>query len=308
MIFPTPVNPQSVPRFPITWTLVALNIFLYILVFASQGGENPAESDFLKEKSLYRTGLIYDHFKHSHQSLHRGNELETQALGVRALRDEDFMLNLEKLEPVGDLVEFKTWRKQALQFRAEYLNQPTSKFGLSSHSSKVATWITYQFSHASWAHLFSNTVYLIILGAAVESLIGGFWLLLIYLLGGFAGGASFLWLNAHGLLPVVGASGSISAVMAFYALFEPRTRIRFFYFISPWRDHYGSIYLPTLLIIPLYLVSDWASYFASPIEWSGSVAYTAHLGGSLCGFVIAILLRYVFKTEPEKAYPENKFF
>jgi membrane associated rhomboid family serine protease len=292
MIFPNPVNLKKMIRFPLTCTLVGLNVFLFIVAFSSVNFESSAEKSFLKEKMIRRTGYIYQHFMHPADPLTHISETQAQLLGIEALRNDKFILNLEKIEPFGDLIEFEKWKKLALDFRKERFLQPTFQFGLSGQSKNIWPWITYQFSHASWSHLLSNTVYLVILGSAVEILVGSSWLLFIYLLGGVAGGASYLLLNAQGLLPVVGASASISAIMAFYAVYEPRTRVRFFYFLSPLRDHFGTIYLPTLLIIPLYLVSDWASYLGSPQGATGNIAYTAHLGGSLCGGMIAVFLRY----------------
>jgi membrane associated rhomboid family serine protease len=300
MIFPNPVDLKKAIRFPLTWTLVGLNVLLFIIAFASVEYESSSEKSFLKERMIYRTGLIYRHFSHPADPLNHVSEAQAQLWGLEAIRDDKFILTLEKIEPFGDLIEFEAWKRLALEFRRDRFAQPTFQFGLSGQSKGLWPWVTYQFSHASWSHLLSNIVYLIILGAAVELLVGSTWLLFIYLVGGFAGGASFLLLNSHGLLPVVGASASISAIMAFYAIYEPKTRVRFFYFFSPLREHFGNIYLPTLLIIPLYLISDWASYLASPHGVTGNVAYTAHLGGSLCGALLGVILRYGIKLPPQK--------
>lgn len=128
----------------------------------------------------------------------------------------------------------------------------------------------------------------------MEVLVGSWALLFIYLLGGLAGGWGFLFLDPQGTVPMVGASASISALLAFYCFAELRTRVRFVYFVSPIPGHWGPIYLPTLLIIPLFLVSDLANLWSTPEGLGSGVAYAAHLGGAVAGAFIALFYR--FKT------------
>ena len=298
MIFPTPVNPTNFSRFPLTWTLVALNFLLFVVIFSVEK-ESDNEEFFLRESTIQQTGIIYEHYRHPASQLTHITETDAKNWGMQALRDEKFISGAENIKPFGDSIDFSRWQKKTIAFREDYFAQPTFQYGLSSASKSRWPWITYQFAHASWSHLFSNLVYLIIVGVAVELLIGSWGLLLLYCCGGIAGGLSFLLFNSHGFLPMVGASASITALMAFYAIYEPKVRIRYFYFLSPMKEHYGAIYLPTLLMIPLYLISDWVSFLGSPTEMSGSTAYTAHLGGSVFGALLAILMRYYWKTPPQ---------
>jgi membrane associated rhomboid family serine protease len=91
---------------------------------------------------------------------------------------------------------------------------------------------------------------------------------------------------------MIGASGALSGVMAFYAAFEKRKRISFFYFVSPIPGYYGWIYLPTLIIFPLSFLSDLVGYLSTPAEIGSGIAYTAHIGGALFGAVLGFGLRY----------------
>jgi len=85
--------------------------------------------------------------------------------------------------------------------------------------------------------------------------------------------------------------------LAFYCIAEPRLRVRFAYFISPVQGHFGFIYLPTLLIAPLFLLSDFGSLLATPEGLGGGVAYSAHIGGTLIGSILAITWRYLMGSQ-----------
>jgi membrane associated rhomboid family serine protease len=213
-------------------------------------------------------------------------------LGVYALRDNRFFEEVDDLNIKGDQVQIAAWRSQFKEFKESYIDQVLFRFGLSGSETHSLSWITYQFAHSSWIHLLSNLLFLITIGASVERLVGGFGLLFIYLMGGFAGGLGFLLTQAHGAIPVVGASASISALMAFIVLAEERPRIRYFYFISPVEGLYGYIYLPTFLIVPLFLVVDVASLMATPEGLGSGVAYSAHIGGAILGFALGALVRH----------------
>ncbi len=91
---------------------------------------------------------------------------------------------------------------------------------------------------------------------------------------------------------MVGASASISALLAFYCIVETRIRIRFLYFVSPMPGQYGAIYLPTLLIVPLFLVVDLANLWSTPEGLGGGVAYAAHIGGTVMGLIAGFVYRW----------------
>jgi membrane associated rhomboid family serine protease len=92
---------------------------------------------------------------------------------------------------------------------------------------------------------------------------------------------------------MIGASGSLSAVMAFYAAYEHRRRVSFFYFVSPIKGYWGWIYLPTLIIFPLCFLPDIVGYLSNPEELGDGIAYAAHMGGALFGLLFGFFCRYV---------------
>ena len=93
------------------------------------------------------------------------------------------------------------------------------------------TLLTSLFLHGSFLHLLGNMWFLWIFGNNIEDSVGSFKFLIFYLLGGVA--ASFLQIafSASSTVPVIGASGAISAVLGAYILKFPRARIKTLLFL-----------------------------------------------------------------------------
>lgn len=303
MIVPYPEELKDLKRFPLTLTLVFLNVFIFLLFFSGPSSSVLSESSLLQSEGLTVTGRIYYQYLQELsptalyerpawvREIKSSNVDQMGVLGAYALRDHSFLVQAENKNYQGDQVQITQWKKDLVEFRKGYQQELLYRFGLSSAVKNPSVWVTYQFSHSTWIHLLSNLLFLVFIGIAVEAMAGSGTLLGIYLLGGLAGGVGFLVSDGHGAVPMVGASASISALLAFYCFAEMRARIRFLYFLSPLPGQYGPIYLPTLLIIPLFLLVDLANFWSTPEGLGGGVAYAAHLGGSLLGLFAAMIYR-----------------
>ena len=144
--------------------------------------------------------------------------------------------------------------------------------------------VTYQFLHdpsAIW-HLAFNMLFLWVFGAAVEDRLSRPSFLAFYLIGGAVAGLAHLMFSRN---PVIGASGSVSAVTgAFLALF-PRSRIRVLILI------FGIVSIPALWFIGFYFLMDVLRQFGMLFgRGGGGVAYMAHIAGSVYGFSLAFIL------------------
>lgn len=307
MILPCPADLKNYKQFPLMWTLVFLNIFIFVLIFSGSSSNlsssNLSSAPLLEKEGLILSGRLYHQYLQKLPSeelfakpawihkLKSENEDQMGVLGSYALRDGRFLVGAEKLLYRGDEIQISQWKKDLVSFRNKYQEQHLYQFGLSASKRNPLSWITYQFSHSNWMHLLSNLMFLVLIGAAVEGLVGSGALLFVYIIGGIAGGFSFLLWDLDGAVPMVGASASISALLLFYCVAESRTRIRYLYIISPLPGQYGAIYLPTLLIIPLFIVVDLSSLWANPEGFGSGVAYAAHLGGAAIGALTGFFYR-----------------
>lgn len=309
MIIPCPDHPQSYRDRPMTWMLVALNIVLFLIFFIDTPASAPLT--LLKDQNLETAGRAFLQMLPNQppdvQERTPDWVFETATssrddlilIGYYAIRQRFFVEDFSSANLHGDQVALNALEEALQQFRSRAGDDRLHRFGLSSGSDRSLAWLTYQFSHIGLMHLASNLVFLILIGWAIEGIFGGATLLILYVMGGISGGLLFLHLFPGGAIPMVGASGSVSALIGFYSLAETRWRIRYYYLLFPAPGLNGFIYMPAALLIPLFLLADLAGLLASPEGLMTGVAYSAHLGGALFGMGAAILNRWM--SVPMKA-------
>lgn len=144
-----------------------------------------------------------------------------------------------------------------------------------------ATIFTSMFIHGGFFHLFSNMLYLWIFGDNVEYLMGKFRFLVFYLVGGFVAALGHIIMAPNSQIPMVGASGAVSAVLGAYFIKFPRAKVQillfFFIFIQ-------TIYVPAVVVLGLWFLMQLFSGISSlGLSTSGGVAWFAHIGGFLAG-------------------------
>lgn len=151
------------------------------------------------------------------------------------------------------------------------------RWGLSRAAFEPWQPITYQFVHdpgTIW-HILGNMVFLWTFGSAVESRMGRPGFLAFYLAGGAVAGLLQIATSAG---PVIGASGSVSAVTgAFIALF-PRARVAVLFLFS-------VMPVPAMLLVALYFAADLLGAFGAG---RGGVGHMAHLGGTAFGLLVTM--------------------
>ena len=85
--------------------------------------------------------------------------------------------------------------------------------------------------HAGLGHIFGNMLFLWIVGDNVEDRMGHVGYLIFYHAAGAAATLAYVAFTPDVTVPLVGASGAISAVMGAYAVFFPNAKIKIWYWI-----------------------------------------------------------------------------
>jgi len=148
------------------------------------------------------------------------------------------------------------------------------------------TLFTSMFMHAGWVHLGGNMLYLWIFGDNVEDRFGHIKFIIFYLLSGLAATLAQLAFSLGSNVPNLGASGAIAGVLGAYILLFPQGKVRVL-------QGQQVIQVPALIVIGIWIVLQFFSGIGSIANTAqtGGVAYMAHIGGFLAGFVLTFLFR-----------------
>ena len=142
------------------------------------------------------------------------------------------------------------------------------------------------FLHGGWMHLIGNMLFLWIFADNIEATIGNFQFLMFYIAGGVAAAALHVIFNMQSVVPAVGASGAISAVLGAYLIMFPKSKIRILV-IYFFRSFKVSALIFLGLWIGQQLISGIFSLGASSTQGSG-VAWWAHIGGFVFGVLAGL--------------------
>lgn len=150
----------------------------------------------------------------------------------------------------------------------------------------ISDLITSMFLHGSLIHLVGNMLYLWIFGDNVEDALGHAQYLLFYLIGGLLASAAHILTNPTSMLPTIGASGAIAAVLGAYLVLYPASQVRT---LIPLGFFVRITLLPAFIVLGLWFVFQLFEGLLSIGSNAdvGGVAFWAHIGGFVVGAFLA---------------------
>ncbi len=159
------------------------------------------------------------------------------------------------------------------------------------HDHRYWTLITYAWAHAVdflgqpdlfWLHIVSNMLPLIWFGPILEEILGHVRFLLLYLGGAIVSALVWYYFNPHTGGGIIGASGSIFALIAAVGTALPREVVVVGFLILPP--------IPMRLAV-LAIVITAAEVVQIIFGWMPEVAHSAHLGGAAFGLLFILACR-----------------
>jgi membrane associated rhomboid family serine protease len=163
------------------------------------------------------------------------------------------------------------------------------------------SWITAMFLHGSWDHILGNMLFLAIFGKNVEDAFGSLPYLVFYFAGGLVATLTqtamtlLFGSTADAQVPTLGASGAIAAVLGAYFVLYPGSHIKtwaFFFILQiPAWVFLGGWFLYQLIEANYGLFGAEAN--------GGGVAFFAHVGGFVFGYLVARVLVRAGRIAPQ---------
>lgn len=292
------------------FAIVLLNMMVY---FFYQTGDNARFGQAVEQyKQQNILGVEWPVFKE--YMLAHGNKSEladyedtyrngrnNENLIANILSDFKFTLYLEKnIQKYITNDIYLDWKSKRHQVNEIINSMSDIRFGLIPANLNPLTLLTYQFLHGGLMHLVGNMFFLVMCGFAVEATIGHLRFLGFYLASGVVAGLAFSVLDLDSIVPLVGASGSISGVMAMYLAVFRLKKIEFFYWFFVF---VGYIRLPALVILPIYIGKEVVSYLT---DTGSNIAFMAHAGGFVAGAIFILVTQFFQPAAFNEEYLESE--
>lgn len=167
---------------------------------------------------------------------------------------------------------------------------PARLSGVVDLTGALPAWIT-PFSaalvHGSWVHLGINMLMLVFAGSMVERVIGGTGLVFAYVVGALVAALSQFIVDPGSPIPMVGASGAISALFGLYALFFGAPK-------QVTKNQKLNRWIHVAWLLTAWVVLQWMSGYLAGGE-GVMLATPAHIGGFIGGLLMQrplLLWRY----------------
>ncbi len=280
---------------PVTVALILINCAVFLFYQAGDGAREAKALEAYMSSSLPRAELpaFKERLRATHPKLAPYvDKADPEALVERMGGDEAFMADLH----AGRVVTpqnpaYAQWKEDRARFEALEGQVSFRRFGFTPADPRPVTWITSMFLHGDLMHLAGNMVFLFIVGVAVESALGGFWYVLLYLAGGLAGDALHYLVHPASTIPSVGASGAISGLMGLFTAVFGLRKVNFFYWVLFF---FGFKPMRGIVVLPIWIAWELIQYAT---DRNSSVGYMAHAGGLMGGALLGLIVMKRFAGE-----------
>lgn len=158
---------------------------------------------------------------------------------------------------------------------------PARLSGMANAPGALPVWLTplsATLIHGGLLHLGFNMLMLIFCGRYVENVIGALPSAILYVVGAYASALAQFAVDPASTVPMIGASGAISATVGAYAVFFSRSRARA---VGPFSAGVVRV---------VWLAAGWTFVQALiGLATSGGmqIAIAAHIGGFIAGLILA---------------------
>lgn len=150
----------------------------------------------------------------------------------------------------------------------------------------LSTVVTSMFLHGGFGHIFGNMLFLNIFGDNLEDKLGHLKYFLYYLLSGGIGAFLQILINPDSTIPNLGASGAIAGLLGGYLVLFPKNKVDI---LLPFAWEFNTVSVPAYTMLIYWILAQFLFGLGSiTLANIGGVAYFAHIGGFLAGFLLIL--------------------
>lgn len=303
MIFPILKGIVSPFEAPITFLLFAINLMVFIVTcddgmmsdnrinaIRSESGFSATQGAAFADMIAREPGEFSPILLKLAANARQGETEARDSLSRLSHGNARFMATAAGYRFEGDEVAIALWRERFKELQEINDKNPSYHWGISHLKDGWMQYVSYQFAHGGFGHLFYNMLFLVLFGAFLETSLGGSFVILTYLISGLCGAILFSKTTGVTGAPLVGASAGVSGLMALASIaWIRKEKVHFFYYLLPFEGYFGIVALPSWLLLYPSFLGDVAGALGSSSELGRGVAFTAHIGGTLAGAAVAIL-------------------
>src|SRR5208282_1084742 len=185
-------------------------------------------------------------------------------------------------DPVALQLEMDNLSQQFQDFER---NNFLARYGFVPAHPTAISYVTSEFLHLGWLHLIGNMWFLWLAGFILEDNWGRPIYAIFYLVAGVVATQIHAWFNSGSIVPMLGASGAVAALMGAFLVRFPRLKIEMFYWVFIVRGRFKA---PAIWLLPLWGLME--LFYGSISRQSSGVAHWAHVGGFAFGMIGALVI------------------
>ena len=292
MLIPIRHEGMHARRWPVvTFTLIAVNVLCFLFTFTTLQNEAPQLGQ-LKAHILLMAAThpeltlqpqaqqLVDDFKKREpavwaQAQNQNRDVEDSFDAQMRMQDDESKLQ----EQLDSLTE------QYVQLRS---NSVVDKYAFVPAHPTALSYLTANFLHGGWLHLIGNMWFLWLAGFVLEDAWGRPLYSVFYLIAGAAALQLHAWTNAGSMVPTIGASGAVAALMGAFLVRFPKMKIEMMWLFGFFRSY--RFKAPAYALLPLWLLME--VFYGAIFGSSSSVAHWAHVGGFVFGALAALAIQH----------------
>ena len=292
MLIPIRHEGMHARRWPIiTFTLIAVNVVCFLFTYTTLQNEAPQLGQ-LKAHILLMAAThpeltlqpqaqqLVDDFKKREpavwaQAQNQNRDVEDSFDAQMRMQDDESKLQ----EQLDSLTE------QYVQLRS---NSVVDKYAFVPAHPTALSYLTANFLHGGWLHLIGNMWFLWLAGFVLEDAWGRPLYSVFYLIAGAAALQLHAWTNAGSMVPTIGASGAVAALMGAFLVRFPKMKIEMMWLFGFFRSY--RFKAPAYALLPLWLLME--VFYGAIFGSSSSVAHWAHVGGFVFGALAALAIQH----------------